>query len=196
MAAVLVAGCAASHTTVVKPSGPPVQLQTATKQELIARYNEQADAVTSLNATVTMTLTAGSAYTGVIKQYHEIKAFILAQKPSSIRVIGQAPVVGTNIFDMESDGETFRIFIPSQNKFLTGPGESGTALSEADRKPAAATYDRRDFLGCDSGAIAGAAGGSERRRLAVLRADGRSTHRQIRRGRTGSRLGDRAEGLV
>jgi outer membrane lipoprotein-sorting protein len=117
----LVAGCAASHTTVVKPSGPPAQLQTATKADLIARYNEQADAVTSLNATITMTLTAGSAYTGVIKQYHEVKGFILAQKPSNIRVIGQAPVVGTNIFDMVSDGETFSISIPSQNKFLTGP---------------------------------------------------------------------------
>jgi outer membrane lipoprotein-sorting protein len=120
-AAWLTAGCAASHTTVVKPSGPPVQLQTATKQELIARYNQQAEAVASMNVTVTMTLTAGSAYTGVIKQYHEVKGFILAQKPSSIRVIGQAPVVGTNIFDMVSDGETFSISIPSQNKFLTGP---------------------------------------------------------------------------
>jgi hypothetical protein len=110
-----------SHTTVVKPSGPPAQLQSATKSDLIARYDQQAEAATSLNATVTITLTAGSAYTGVIKQYHEIKGFILAQKPSSIRVIGQAPVVGTNIFDMESDGETFRIFIPSQNTFLAGP---------------------------------------------------------------------------
>jgi outer membrane lipoprotein-sorting protein len=117
----LAAGCAASHTTVVKPTGLPSQLQTATKPDLIARYNQQAAAVTSLNATITMTLTAGSAYTGVIKQYHEVKGFILAQKPSSIRVIGQAPVVGTNIFDMVSDGETFRIFIPSQNRFLTGP---------------------------------------------------------------------------
>jgi hypothetical protein len=110
-----------SHTTVVKPSGPPTQLQTATKSELITRYDQQAETVTTLNATVTMTLTAGSAYTGVIKQYHDVKGFILAQKPSTIRVIGQAPVVGTNIFDMESDGDTFRIFIPSQNKFLTGP---------------------------------------------------------------------------
>lgn len=110
-----------SHTTVVKPSGPPAQLQTATKSDLITRYDQQADTVTSLNATVTMTLTAGSAYTGVIKQYHEVKGFILAQKPSTIRLIGQAPVVSTNIFDMESDGDTFRIFIPSQNKFLTGP---------------------------------------------------------------------------
>lgn len=120
-AACLAAGCAASHTTVVNPSGPPAQLQTATKPDLVARYNQRAEAVTSLNATVTITLTAGSAYTGVIKQYREVKGFILAQRPSSIRVIGQAPVVSTNIFDMVSDGKTFSISIPSQNKFLTGP---------------------------------------------------------------------------
>ncbi len=104
-----------------KPAGPPVALQMASKADLIAAYNRQATAVTSLNAGVTMTLTAGSQYTGVIKQYHQITGFILAQRPSSIRVIGQAPVVGTNIFDMVSDGETFEIFIPSQNKFIVGP---------------------------------------------------------------------------
>jgi len=110
-----------SHTTVVKPAVAPESLQVATKQDLIARYNQQAEAITSLNAAVTIKLTAGSAYTGVIKQYHEVNGFVLAQKPASIRVIGQAPVVGTNIFDMVSDGQTFHIFIPSQHKFLVGP---------------------------------------------------------------------------
>ncbi len=85
----------------------------------------------SINASITMTLTAGSAYTGVIKQYHEVKGFILAQRPASIRVIGQAPIVGTNIFDMVSDGETFHIFIPSQHKFIEGPAN----LERASAKP-------------------------------------------------------------
>jgi len=116
----LIWGCAASHTTAVKPSGAPVPLEVASKQDLIARYTHQAESVTSLNAAVTMTLTAGASYLGVIKQYHEIGGFILAEKPSNIRVIGQAPIVGTNIFDMVSDGETFHIFIPSQHKFITG----------------------------------------------------------------------------
>jgi len=129
--ALLAGGCAASRTTVVRPSGAPIPLQAATKQDLIARYNQEAAAVTSLNATVTMTLTAGSAYTGVIKQYHEINGFILAAKPASIRVLGQAPVVGTNIFDMVSDGETFHIFIPSQHKFITGPA----SLQRQSAKP-------------------------------------------------------------
>lgn len=110
-----------NQTVVKKPAGPPVPLQTATRDDLIAQYNRQAEAVTSLNASVTMTLTAGSTYSGVIKQYHQVNGFILAEKPAKIRVIGQAPIVGTNIFDMESDGQTFNVFIPSQNKFLTGP---------------------------------------------------------------------------
>jgi outer membrane lipoprotein-sorting protein len=112
-----------SQPTATRPASAPVVLETASKADLIAEYNRQAAGVTSLSAAVTMTLTAGSAYTGVIKQYHQITGFILAEKPSDIRVIGQVPVVGTNIFDMTSDGETFNIFIPSQNKFITGPAK-------------------------------------------------------------------------
>ena len=48
-----------------------------------------------------------------------------------IRVIGQAPVVSTNIFDMVSDGQTFRIFIPSKNEFLVG----STQLERATKNP-------------------------------------------------------------
>lgn len=78
-----------------------------------------------------MTPTAGSALSGVIEQYHEVNGFILAARPSSIRVIGQAPIVAKDIFDMVSDGATFRIFIPSKNKFIVGP----TALQREAKKP-------------------------------------------------------------
>lgn len=119
--AALVAGCAVSHKKVLSPSQLPAPLQTATKEELIARLNRQAEAITSLNAAVTMKLTAGSAYTGVIEQYHEVNGFILAAKPAYIRIIGQAPVISKDIFDMVSDGVTFHIFIPPKNIFIVGP---------------------------------------------------------------------------
>jgi hypothetical protein len=114
-------GCAAGHPSATTPAIPLAQLKTATKDQLIAAYNGQANALQSINASVSMKLTAGTAYSGVIKQYHEVNGFLLAQRPASIRVIGQLPVVGTNIFDMASDGATFRINIPSKNKFLEGP---------------------------------------------------------------------------
>jgi outer membrane lipoprotein-sorting protein len=131
IAAALSWGCAVSQPTATKPAGPPAAILAASKADLVAQFNQQADAVKSISAGVTMTLTAGSAYTGVIKQYHQITGFILAQRPSSIRVIGQAPVVGTNIFDMVSDGETFNIFVPSQNKFITG----AASLERPSAKP-------------------------------------------------------------
>jgi hypothetical protein len=114
-------GCAVSQKTVVKPSQAPTPQQTATKEQLLDAYNRQAQAIQSLNSGVTMKLTAGSAYSGVIEQYHEVNGFILASRPASIRVIGQAPVVGKNIFDMVSNGTTFSIYIPSKNKFIVGP---------------------------------------------------------------------------
>ncbi|MGH9709606.1 MAG: hypothetical protein ACRD37_03560 [Candidatus Acidiferrales bacterium] len=98
---------------------------------MVALYNREASAVETLNASVRMSPTAGSALSGVIEQYHEVNGYILAARPASIRVIGQAPVVAKDIFDMASDGQTFRIYIPSKNKFIVGP----TNLRRAAAKP-------------------------------------------------------------
>jgi outer membrane lipoprotein-sorting protein len=103
----------------------------ATESQLVSAYNEQAARVRTLNASVRMSPTAGSAYSGLIHEYHELGGFILASRPAMIRVIGQAPVVSTNLFDMVSDGHTFRIFIPSKDKFLVGP----TALERPSQNP-------------------------------------------------------------
>jgi outer membrane lipoprotein-sorting protein len=119
--AALICGCAVSHKTVVNPANAPAKLLTASKDDLLGHYNQQAQSITSLNAGVSMKLTAGSAYSGVIEQYHEVSGFILASKPANIRVIGQAPVVAKNIFDMVSNGEKFDIYIPSKNEFIEGP---------------------------------------------------------------------------
>jgi outer membrane lipoprotein-sorting protein len=116
----LAGGCAVSRKKVTVPA--TIQpAQTATKAGLIALYNREASAVETLNASVRMSPTAGSVLSGVIEQYHEVNGYILAARSASIRVIGQAPVVAKDIFDMTSDGQTFRIYIPSKNKFIVGP---------------------------------------------------------------------------
>ena len=92
----------------------------ATREELLDAYNQIARGTKTLNATVQLKPTAGSKYSGVIDEYHDVKAFLLAARPAEIRVIGQAPVIGKTVFDMASDGETFRVSIPSKNKFLVG----------------------------------------------------------------------------
>jgi outer membrane lipoprotein-sorting protein len=112
-------GSKISTKTTVAPSEKPV-IKDATREELLDKYNLYAQNIQTVNATVVLKPTAGSKYSGVIEEYHEVKAFLLASRPANIRMIGQAPVIGTTVFDMASDGETFRVSVPSKNKFLVG----------------------------------------------------------------------------
>jgi len=115
------------HTVVAQK---PV-VKDATREELLEGYNLIAHSRKSLNATVELKPTAGSKYSGVIDEYHEVKAFLLAARPAEIRIIGQAPVIGTTVFDMASDGDTFQVSIPSKKKFLVGT----VAAERASEKP-------------------------------------------------------------
>src|ERR1700758_4312313 len=131
--AALFCGCGGGTiktTTKLPPQAKPI-IHDATGEELLEKYNEIARAVKSVNATVELRPIAGSKYSGVIEEYHEVKAFLLAERPAQIRMIGQAPVVGKMIFDMASDGETFRVSIPSKNKFLVG----AVAAERVSNKP-------------------------------------------------------------
>ncbi len=107
-------------TKVIPAATRPVAKE-ATEEDLLDRYNTLARNVQALDATVELKTTTGSAYNGVINEYHEVKAFVLAARPSYIRMVGQVPVVGKTIFDMASDGRSFQVSIPPRNKFLEGP---------------------------------------------------------------------------
>lgn len=126
----LLAGCASRTTRVAVSRRLPPAL-TATRRELIQRYQDQADAVNSLNAAVRLTAQTGSAFSGVIKDYHQITALVVAERPGRIRMVGQAPVVGTDIFDMASNGKTFHMYIPSKKRFLVGPAAGNGAAKNA-----------------------------------------------------------------
>ena len=126
-------GCTATNVSTKKvvPQAVKPVIKDATREELLGIYNQMSLGVKTVNATVELKPTAGSKYSGVIEEYHEVKAFLLAARPGEIRVIGQAPVIGTTVFDMASDAETFRVSIPSKNKFLLGP----VAVERASNKP-------------------------------------------------------------
>ncbi len=114
-------GCGGQVHQVTKvPATQRTVAQEATEDQLLERYNAFARGVQTVNAVVELKPTAGSKYSGVIDEYHEVKAFLQASRPYNIRMIGQAPVVGKTVFDMASDGQQFEVSIPSKNKFLLG----------------------------------------------------------------------------
>jgi hypothetical protein len=129
---VFACGCpkTVTKTTNVPATARPVA-QEATQDQILDRYNALARNLQSLDSTVELKPTAGSAYTGVISEYHEVKAFLLASRPYNIRMIGQVPVVGKTVFDMASNGKDFEVSIPPKNRFLTGP----VSLNRPSSKP-------------------------------------------------------------
>jgi len=121
-AAASLGGCHVPVKTTTKvPAAEIRPLLDSTKEALMGKYEELSRSVRTVNAKVEMSPHTGSRYSGVIEDYKQVNGFVLAESPNHIRMIGQAPVIGTRVFDMVSDGKTFRISIPPKEKFIVGP---------------------------------------------------------------------------
>jgi outer membrane lipoprotein-sorting protein len=99
-------------------------LKTATQQELIRYVNEQAMKIQSMQATVDIDASTGDVKNGRITDYKEIRGYVLARKPAMLRMKGLLPVVRNTAFDMVSDGQEFKLWIPPRNKFVFGSNNS------------------------------------------------------------------------
>lgn len=97
-----------------------VQLQTASQQQLIDFINSQAAAIQSMQATVDIDTTVGGVKKGKVTDYEEIRGYVLARKPAMLRMIGLLPIVRNKAFDMVSDGQAFKLWIPPKNRFVIG----------------------------------------------------------------------------
>ena len=95
-------------------------MKTATQQELIDYVNREAAKVRSMQATVDIDTSVGGAKKGKITDYQEIRGYVLARKPAMLRMIGLLPVVRNTAFDMVSDGQDFKLWIPTKNRFVVG----------------------------------------------------------------------------
>jgi len=95
-------------------------LKTATQQQLIEYVNTQAAKIQSMQATVDIDSSAGDPKSGRITDYKEIRGYVLTRKPAMLRMKGLMPVVRNTAFDMVSDGQEFKLWIPPTNKFVVG----------------------------------------------------------------------------
>ena len=95
-------------------------LKTATQQDLIEYVNAQAARIQSMQATVDIDASAGDTKNGRVTDYKEIRGYVLARKPAMLRMKGLLPLVRNTAFDMVSDGQEFKLWIPPKNKFFVG----------------------------------------------------------------------------
>ena len=97
-----------------------VNLRTATRDQLVEAINSQAKQIHTLNATVDIDTSVGGEVKGKITEYKQIRGYVLVRKPEMLRMIGLMPIVRNRAFDMVSNGETFKLWIPAKNKFVVG----------------------------------------------------------------------------
>jgi len=95
-------------------------LKTATQQELIDYINTQAARIQSMQATVDIDASAVDLKSHTATDYKEIRGYVLVRKPAMLRMKGLLPLVRNTAFDMVSDGQEFKLWIPPQNKFVLG----------------------------------------------------------------------------
>jgi outer membrane lipoprotein-sorting protein len=105
-------------------------LQAATQEELIAKVNEEAAKIKTLQATVDIDTSISHVNQGTVTDYKEIRGYVLLRKPAMLRMIGLMPIVRNKAFDMVSDGKEFKVWIPSKNRFVIGRNDAPPVQSK------------------------------------------------------------------
>jgi outer membrane lipoprotein-sorting protein len=116
-------------------------LQTATGKDLIWRINAAATEIQTLKAAVGITASVGGSKLGKITEYQEIRGYILARKPSSLRMIGLFPILQSQVFDMVSSGQEFKLWIPSKNQFIVDNEEARPSIEPLENLRPQVIYD-------------------------------------------------------
>ena len=118
-------GCLIRTRPVVETYSQAALLE-ASQSALIESINQQANKSRSLEATVDIDTSTGGRKKGHYTDYTEIRGYVLARKPSMLHLIGLMPFVRTTAFDMVSDGQEFRLWIPPKNRFVIGRNDVRT----------------------------------------------------------------------
>jgi hypothetical protein len=114
----LLNGCLV-HTHIVKRAKMPSVLMTATADQLVKAVNDRCKEIHSLSTTVNFQLTEGGPRKGKERVYTSFNGYILQRNPGSLRVAGYLVLLPA--FDMATDGESFKLWIPSRNRVFEGP---------------------------------------------------------------------------
>ena len=101
-------------------------LKAATQQDLIEYVNAEAAKIQSMQATVDIDASAADLKNGRVTDYKEIRGYVLARKPAMLRMKGLLPLVRNTAFDMVSDGQEFKLWLPTKNKFVVGSNNPGS----------------------------------------------------------------------
>jgi outer membrane lipoprotein-sorting protein len=115
-------GCV-SRTHSVPKTRPAEVVLDATLDQLLNQVNERYQSIQTMSASVEIAASTGGGEQGQVKDYTSLSGYLFMRKPESMRVIMLVPVVRTRAVDMVSNGDSFKLYIPSRNKAIVGTNE-------------------------------------------------------------------------
>ena len=121
-------GCLRTTRSVIQ-THPPAQVMSASLQTLVASAESRYSAVNTLNARVEVAASTGGGKEGKVVEYTSFTGYILLRKTGELRFVGLAPVVGSKLMDMVTDGKMFTIVIPPKSRAITGSNAISTPSS-------------------------------------------------------------------
>lgn len=113
-------GCLLRSSHPVNARASTNVIQEAQLDQLVGTINHEAESLQTFIANVDIDFSAGGKKKGKVTDYAELSGVILLRRPETMRMIVKAPVVGTNVLDMASDGRTFEVSFPPRNQFFVG----------------------------------------------------------------------------
>lgn len=120
MAALSSAGCAKRTVKLQVPSRI-LKAKTATFQQLVTLVNDYSNRIQSLSSSaMRVTFRSGKVESGKLQQYRSVPGYILLQRPDSIRLSVQNPLMKTPVVELASSADPFSLWIPSENTFFVG----------------------------------------------------------------------------
>lgn len=115
-------GCL-STTRSVMQTHPPEHVLSSSLQMLVAATAGRYNAIDTLNAKVEVAASTGGGKQGKVVEYTTFTGYVLLRKAGDLRFVGLAPVVGSKLLDMVTDGKVFTIVIPPKSRAITGSNE-------------------------------------------------------------------------
>ena len=110
-------GCGVLSTTTELPPPPPAR--TASRQDLINTIQRIAS-VESMKAKIEITLTVQTSERNRETRYRNVQGALVIRRPGWIRTSAEAPGGIAKAYDMVSDGTTFQVHLPWQNRVYEG----------------------------------------------------------------------------
>jgi outer membrane lipoprotein-sorting protein len=108
------------HTRKLQTVVPSGAVLNADATQLAASLSRNYGTIETLSATVDLQASVGGTHKGTETDYTSFRGFILLRKPEMLRVIGLLPILRTQAFDLVSDGNNFKLYIPSKTSAIEG----------------------------------------------------------------------------